>query len=174
MKKPSKKEVIYISIVAVVLLLLWFFAKRGTTSTVVNGAGDPANTGYLTFNIPPINSDGMTQPVFGNINIPGITIGGSGGGCTSCQSSNYYGSSQDLAANLGASGADAVGSSLAEAAGGMASTVVVGVSNTGSVYEQPYAMSYVFNGASPAPIDNSQATPPANAGVYYPQFNGNV
>jgi hypothetical protein len=173
MKKLSKKEVIYISIVAAVLLLLWFFAKRGTVTTVTNGAGDPANTGYLTFNIPPINSDGMTQPVFGNINIPGISLGGSSG-CTSCQFSSYYGSSQDLAANLGSSGADAIASSLVEATGGMASQVVVGVSNTGSVYEQPYAVSYSFNGSGPAPVDNSPGTPPANAGVYYPQFNGNV
>lgn len=95
MKKPSKKEMIYIGVVAVILFVLWFFARNGS-STVYNGAGQPADTGNLTFNIPPIGSDGMTMPDFGDVNLGG----GQSGGC-GCAGNNYYGSSAQLANALG-------------------------------------------------------------------------
>jgi len=108
-KKPTKKEWIYIGVAAVALLLWWLFSRSGSTR-ITNGAGQTPDTSYLNFNIPPIGSNGLAQPSFGGINIPPVFMGG--GNCNQCYQPKYYGSNEDLANALGQTGADAVNAAL--------------------------------------------------------------
>lgn len=108
-KKPTKKEWIYIGVAAVALIIWWLYSRKSSVA-VVNGAGQTPDTNYLNFNIPPIGNNGYNQPSFGGINIPPVFLGG--GNCNQCYAPKYYGSNQDLANALGQTGADAVQEAL--------------------------------------------------------------
>jgi len=109
-KKPTKKEWIYIGVLVALALLLWLLTRAKHVASAAPGNG--ADTYYLTGNIPPINSDGFTMPSFGDVNIPGVNLNTGGGGCNNCDQTPYYGSTQQLADALGGNGADAIQDAL--------------------------------------------------------------
>lgn len=99
-KKPTKKEMIYIAVVALVIIIVLFLSRK-KKSIITNGAGQPADTGYLTFNMPP-NNGGFSIPGFGNNYFGGVNMGS--GGCNGCDTgTRYYGSTQDLSNALASS-----------------------------------------------------------------------
>lgn len=101
--EQKKKALIIGGVILAFLLILWLLRKTNKynpSATVTNGAGNAADTYYLTNNIPPINGMGLTQPNFGPITI-GTGSGMGAGSCGGCDSTAYYGSADQLAASLG-------------------------------------------------------------------------
>lgn len=97
----KEKYIIGVSLVAGAGLLLWLLSGNASGSASTTDAGSTPDTGYLTYNLPALDSSG--EPTFGDTNYGGLTYiaGGSGGsntGCGSCSGSSYYGSTAQLAA----------------------------------------------------------------------------
>jgi hypothetical protein len=107
MDKKEKKTLIIVGCVGVAFVVLLYLLRKtnGVHSRVTNGAGQPADTYYLTSNIPPINSSGVTVPNFGPVTI-GNGSGGGYGGCNGCDVTSQYGSSFQLAQALSAQNMD--------------------------------------------------------------------
>lgn len=115
-KKPTKKEWIYMGAVAAIifLLLLW----RRTKSIIQTGSSSlPSPDATLTYNIPQPGGGSFTMPGFGNNYFGGANIG-LGSGCNGCDGSPaYYGTSSNLASAMNgspdmASYQDAINSAL--------------------------------------------------------------
>lgn len=137
-KEEKKKALIAVGLV-IALIVLWFLMRKsGRYNPVVNGAGRPAGTSYLTYNIPPINSDGFTLPNFGDIVIQAGNPGGTSGyGCGGCDASSYYGTTAQLAAALpGSESYSNYQAALTESINNFQLNTSYTV-NPGSLYDQP-------------------------------------
>lgn len=132
MKKPSKKELMYIGGITAIGIVIFLLYKKSTTSYIDTGSGQQPDTAYMTYNIPPINSSGFAQPDFGNINIPGINY--NAGGCNACYSNNYYGSSIGTATALGDTGANNINDILSTLPNYQIATIDNTI-NSGNIYD---------------------------------------
>lgn len=153
MTKEEKKKALIAAGLVGALIILWLLMKKsGRYNPVVNGAGQPAGTSYLTYNIPPINSSGYAIPDFGDVVIQAGNPAGNGGGCGGCDAVSYYGTSAQLAAGLAGSEQYAnYQDALSEALNNFNVTTSYTV-NPGSLYVPP-------------PADNSVYAPPVLGNV---------
>lgn len=158
MKKPNKKEMVYIgALLTATFILMWLLKRSAGDTQIVNGAGQTPDTGYLTYNLPAIGADGQPVPTFGDIYIPPLNY--NGGGCNSCYSNDYYGTPQSLANAVGNAGADSVQQAL-QSLPGYAQLTIQNDVTSGSIY---YADQQLVNSLpvlALGPINQSNITQP--------------